>query len=286
MSLKIGILGTGNIARGNYIPCLAAEEDVSLGYYTRTRAKAEAVAEEFGGEVFDSLASLVSWGPDSTLVLTGEMDRYDAATALLALGPRRVFFEKPLVARLGQANVSEGDFFDGKRLMQQAAKIGCETAMIFNYRFLDQSVWARRIIEERRFGKVTNITGLVHYACWSHCIDLIHFFAGQVAEVCALQSEQVRIGAGIEAQDVTAAFRTDGDATGTLIGTSGLQWDFPLFEMTFSFEGGRVGFRGLDGDMEVMDANGGRHEVFSIPRDRSRWDQYGASFKKSISCFK
>ena len=84
MSLKIGILGTGNIARGNYIPCLAAEEDVSLGYYTRTRAKAEAVAEEFGGEVFDSLASLVSWGPDSTLVLTGEMDRYDAATALLA----------------------------------------------------------------------------------------------------------------------------------------------------------------------------------------------------------
>ena len=45
MSLKIGIVGTGNVAQRNYVPCLAAEEDVTLGYYNRTREKAVTIAE-------------------------------------------------------------------------------------------------------------------------------------------------------------------------------------------------------------------------------------------------
>ena len=33
MILKIGIVGTGNVAKRNYIPCLAGQEDVQLGSY-------------------------------------------------------------------------------------------------------------------------------------------------------------------------------------------------------------------------------------------------------------
>ena len=285
MVLKIGVVGIGNVARANYIPCLAAQEDVALGYVNRTVSKARAVACESSGQVFASLAELMAWSPDAVFVLTREMDRFDASMALLEFAPRRLFFEKPLVARHGYEDVVEQDFFDARQILRTAAVKNCETAMIFNYRFFDQSITAKEIVESRGFGSVKNVTGLVHYACWSHAIDLVHFFAGTLAEISALGSQTTRSGAGIEAVDVTAAFRTDNDATGTLIGTCGMHWGCPLFELTLNFEGGRIHLRGLDGDMEVLDGTSGRHELFSISRDHSRWDQYGRSFKKSITAY-
>ena len=82
MGLKIGIVGTGKVAGSNYVPCLAGEADVSLGYFTRTRPRAEAIAEEYGGEVFASLSALMDWRPDAVFVLTRETQRFEAATAL------------------------------------------------------------------------------------------------------------------------------------------------------------------------------------------------------------
>jgi len=283
--LRVGIVGTGNVARGNYIPVLANQTGVSLGYCNRTSDKAIAVAEEFGGQVFQSIADLMGWQPDTVFVLTSEQDRLDATHALLDLRPRRLFFEKPLVARDGQAHVGEQDFFAGRDLLARAADSGCETAMIFNYRFFDQSLLAKRLIAERGLGPVTGVAGLVHYACWSHCIDLVNFFAGPLAEVVALHSRESRRGGNIDAPDISAAFRSQADAAGTLIGTAGLPWEFPLFELTLSFGQGRIHFRGLDGEMELLDEGGGCHERFAIPRHRSRWDQYNASFRKSILAY-
>jgi predicted dehydrogenase len=283
--LRIAVVGTGKVAQRNYLPGLAATADVSLGYYNRTRAKADECATKFGGQAFGSLAALMAWDPDAVLVLTREMDRYDAACALMELGPRRVFFEKPLVARAGQEQVSEQDFADARHVLQRAENRQCQTAMIFNYRFFEHVVTARRLIAERDFGQVVQVTGLVHYACWSHCIDLVHFFAGPVAQITALQSDTRRDWNAMSAQDVTAAFRTVGDATGTLIGTTALAWDFPLFEMSFSFERGRIRIQDLDGDMEVMDAQTRLSERYAIPRDRSRWDQYNSSFNQSVAAY-
>lgn len=277
-------MGTGSVARGNYLPCLSAQEDVELGYTNRTRAKADAVAEEFGGTVFDSVSSLVAWSPDAVMVLTKETDRLEASLALLDCGPKRVFFEKPLVAQDGQENVSEVDFTAARDLLEKAGEIDCETAMVFNYRFFEHTLLAKQIIEERGFGKTVNITGLVHYACWSHAIDLVHHFADPVTQLTALQSDGIK-GSKIPARDVTAAFRTAEDATGTLIATSALNWGFPLFELTINFEGGRIHIRDLDGDMEVLDYRTSRHEVYSVSRDRSRWDQYKDSFAKSTLAY-
>ena len=282
--MKIALAGTGNVAKRNYIPCLAAQEDVELGYYNRTSAKAEAVAAEFGGEVFDSLDALAAWDPDSIFVLTRETDRRDLLSALLDLNPRRLFCEKPLVAQNGQEDVREDDFAAARDLLQRAKAQGCETAMIFNYRFFDQPLKAKRLIAARDYGQVNNISGLVHYACWSHAIDLVHHFAGPIVELTALQGAQVR-GEKMAAHDVTAAFRTAGDATGTLIGTSMLDWTFPLLELTFNFQGARIHLRDLDGDMEVLDHRSARHETYAIARDRSRWQQYDDSFTKSILAY-
>lgn len=284
-TLKIGVVGTGNVAQKNYLPFLARDAEVSLGYYSRTADKAQACATQFGGRAFGSVGELMAWEPDTVLVLTRETQRLEAALALLEHAPRRLFFEKPLTARLGQEKVEEQDFIDGREVLRRAAAIGCETAMVFNYRFFDHAQLVRRLAAERDFGQVLEVAGLVHYACWSHAIDLIHFFAGPLAQITALQSSAVRSGKGMQVEDVTAAFRTEGDAVGTLIGTSALPWEFALFELSFNCERGRFRWQDLDGDLEVMDARRGTCERYAIPRHRSRWDQYNKSFEQSLAAY-
>jgi predicted dehydrogenase len=285
MPLKIAIVGTGKVARQNYVPFLASQPDVALGYYNRSLDKANEIAEEFGGEVFPTLDALAAWNPTTTMVLTSETCRYEIGAQLAEAGVRRLFFEKPLVAQAGQAHVTEEDYQKGKTLLKMAETRGCETAMIFNYRFFDQSIAAKNIASTRNFGQVIHITGLVHFACWSHCIDLIHYFAGNVAEVAALSGTIVRQGAGIEARDVTASLRMENGATGTLVGTAGMKSQHPMFEMVFTFENGRIHMRDLDGTLEVLDGSSQCQETYSLVRDRSRWDQYGNSFKKSLQAY-
>ena len=186
MTLKIAVIGTGNVAQRNYLPFLARQDDVSLSYYNRTREKAESCAEEFGGWVADSIDHLMAESPDVVMQLTSETVRYELAQAALTHRPKRMFFEKPLVAQAGQAHVTEDDFEKGRDLLRTAKANGTETAMVFNYRFFDQTTLAKQLVADRGFGDLIQATGLVHYACWSHSIDLIHLFGGPVADMTAL----------------------------------------------------------------------------------------------------
>lgn len=284
--LRIAVAGIGEVARNNYLPFLAKQGDVVLAYWNRTAAKAAAAAREFGGEAVPTLAALVAWRPMAVLVLTAETGRAEVGTELIRRGARRVFFEKPLVAARGQAHVSEEDFFAGRTMMRLAAKRGCETAMVFNYRFFEQSVAARAIAAQRRFGRVINVTAQVHYACWSHCIDLIQWFAGDIREITALGGPVARHGDRVgTAKDVTAAFLTATGAAGTLIGTAGMKWQHPLFELTLTFEHGRIHLRDLDGTMEILDGRKRRHETIALVRDASRWASYDESFRSALGAY-
>ena len=157
--MKIAVIGTGGVAGKNYLPYIAAREDVQLSYLNRTRSKAEAVAERFGGRVAADAADLMADEPDACLVFTREMDRLDAANTLLPLKPKRLFFEKPLAARHGQANVEEEDFFDAREMLEAAHGAGVETAMVFNYRFFDQTRLAREIVAREAFGTPVHFSG-------------------------------------------------------------------------------------------------------------------------------
>lgn len=285
-TLKIAIIGTGNIARNNYVPVLAEIDDIELFYYSRTKQKATALADKFGGIVVGSLPALMENDPDAIFLLTRENDRYGAAMSVLGFSPHRIFFEKPLVAAAGQSRVQEDDFFKAREILNLAKKQNCETAMIFNYRFFDQTMLAKQIIAERNFGEIVNFTGYVHYSTWSHCIDLLRFFGGQVKTVTALGGEKEHVwGEEPVAEDIVAAFTMKNSATGTFLGTQAPPMSCPLFELIINFEHGRIHMRGLDGNMEVLDCRNPRHELYSITRDTSRWDQYTASFSKSINAY-
>jgi predicted dehydrogenase len=284
--VEIAIVGTGKVAERNYIPSLLRHPDISLTCYSHTLERAEVVGRKFGVAVVRSLDELFERQPETVLVLTGEQQRLQATLALLPFKPKRLFLEKPLVAQGGQAHVVPDDFWDGKRLLQQAQEAGAEVAMIFNYRFFDQTQRARRLIQERNFGPAVNVVALSHFATWSHCIDLILQLAGPVREISAQQGTQARAHADTGAvPDVAASFLLDASATGTLLGTNGIDWTFPLFELIIGFERGRIHFRGLDQDMEVLDYSGTVHEVFYPTRDRSQWNKYDASFGKSVDAY-
>jgi len=285
--MKIAVVGIGKVAREQYIPFLATQADVSLGYFNRTAKAAEDCAAQFGGEVFSTLPAVAAWQPTAALVLTSETARFEAGKALIEAGVPRMFFEKPLVAARGQAHVTEEDFLNAKNLLSIAKAHGCQTAMVFNYRFFQQTRAARAAVQARKLGNVINITAQVHFACWSHCIDLIHFFAGDIIKITALGGVLPRKSPelGIEAHDVTAAFRTAAGATGTLLGTAGMKWNQPLYELTFTFENGRIHMRDLDGTMELLDGSSSVHESISLVRHTSRWDQYNESFRQAVGAY-
>ncbi len=134
MSIKIAVIGTGKVARNNYLPFLSKEKDVVLTYFSRTRSKAEECVQEFGGRVVEAMDDVHANDPDAILVLTPETQRYAVAASLLQGKPKRLFFEKPLVAQHGQDQVCEDDFHNATDLLQRAKRSGTETAMVFNYR--------------------------------------------------------------------------------------------------------------------------------------------------------
>ena len=64
MTLKIAIVGTGSVARNNYLPYLSKQPDVVLTYFSRTPAKAEECAKTFGGRMVASVGELLADDPD------------------------------------------------------------------------------------------------------------------------------------------------------------------------------------------------------------------------------
>lgn len=281
MPIKIAVLGAGNVARNSYLPYLSKQEDVVLTYFSRTRSKAEACARDFGGRVVGSIQELLADEPDTVLVLTHETQRFEATRALLEGRPKRLFFEKPLVAQNGQAKVCEDDFLKAKELLQRANAAGTETAMVFNYRFFDQTLRAQRTISDRNFGKLTQASLFVNYACWSHCIDLLHLFGGRASRISAVAGEIPYQGA----MDVAGSFRLLNEATGTILGTSGSKFDFSLYDVVFNFERGNIRFSDLDGPMDISDHATRYRESHTLIGNHSRWDQYQASFHKSLAAY-
>jgi len=281
MRLKIAVIGTGEVARANYLPFLSRQEDVDLIYHSRTRSKADDCARDFGGRVAASAQDLLDEGPDSILVLTPETERYAVVDSLLDGRPRRLFFEKPLVAQKGQANVCEDDFLKARELLARASAGGTETAMVFNYRFFAQTVRMREIVAERGFGELVHACLYVNYACWSHCIDLLHLFGGRASVISALTNEIKHQGA----VDVTGSFCLENGATGTILGTNAADFESPLYQVVFNFEKGSLRFSDLDGPMDVFTPGSRYCETHSLIGHHSRWDQYGQSFEMSLTAY-
>lgn len=94
--MQIAILGTGQVAESNYIPCLLRHSDVSVICYSRTSERAALIERKFGVGIARTLEELFDKPPEAVFVLTREQQRLEAAQSLLPFKPKRLFLEKPL----------------------------------------------------------------------------------------------------------------------------------------------------------------------------------------------
>ena len=108
-TIRLGVVGLGNVAVNNYLPFLSRQENVELYCCSRDPEKAKACAERFGIHACSSLEELAQLQLDAVFILTLEPFHYETACRLLTFSPKRLFIEKPLLARNGQADVCEQD---------------------------------------------------------------------------------------------------------------------------------------------------------------------------------
>lgn len=282
---RIAVLGTGKVASSHYLPYLAGLTGVEVMLWNRTPETAARLGASFGASAADSVADVIAWAPDVAFVLTSERARLPIATQLVEAGTPRLFLEKPLTAGAGQANVTEQDYEDARGLLARADSVGCQAAINFNYRFFACVMDAQREIRSGRWGELTSITARAHYACWSHVLDLLRHFAGDMRQVCAIRGRTPREGRGMVSSDVAFAFESTSGVVGTAGATASGPWSAPLLDISLELESARLRIWDLDGGFEIVSADGGYVNSRRLGPEVSRWDRYAQSFRASLAAY-
>ena len=103
--MKVGIIGCGKIAEVRHAPefhenphCLLA------GYYNHTPEKAEALARQYGGQVYDSVEALLDSGIDAVSVCTSNSSHASIAIQAMEAG-KHVLCEKPMTVSRREAEL-------------------------------------------------------------------------------------------------------------------------------------------------------------------------------------
>lgn len=192
-AIRVAVVGAGRIA-ARHLEVLKALPDVAVaGFFSRTRARAEALARQHGaGIVAQDLEALVREArPDALLILVSAASIYPVALAALEFG-LPVFLEKP--AGLTPEQTGE--------LAVRARAKGIPTMVGYNRRYY--SVFHRGIERLAGYGCLLGIAIEGHerigrvratgahpeevlrawlFANATHTIDLLRLFGGEVREV-------------------------------------------------------------------------------------------------------
>ena len=222
-SLRLGLVGFGNVARGIHLPTLRRLREVELVAVADTDPRARAEAERLvpGAAIRSSIGELLAGeGLDAVMVCLPATEQAGAATAALESG-RHVYVEKPIAA----------DLADARAVVEAWRRAGTVGMVGLNYRLHPHYRRAREVVRSGRLGElvgarsVFSIPGSVGQPDWkrmrergggvlpdlgSHHVDLVHYLLGaRVREVFAeLRSQRA------EDDSATLALRL---ADGTLV---------------------------------------------------------------------
>ncbi len=191
--VRIGIVGAGWVAR-EHLKVMKVLADVTpVGIYSRTRAKADALAQEFGIEAcYDTLDQLMSQAkPDALMLCVSENQMREVGLKALDFHVP-LFFEKP--AGLTPA--------DNLILLKKAQANQIKTMVGFNRRYysifrqglniIHQHGQLRGLIiqgherfwRDREGGKfAVDVLDNWVYANSTHTLDLLRFFGGEPEQI-------------------------------------------------------------------------------------------------------
>ncbi len=193
--------------------------------------------------------------PDLVDVCTRDPDHDTPTIQCLEAGvPAMV--EKPMYAAAGQYNVAEADVGHALAMYRAARDNNTPLFMNYNYRFSPYAQRLKEMIEAGELGQPAYMHCVTHLACWSHTIDLIRFFNGDVVELAA------RVSGPEEARTRSASLRFANGSVGTLVGTTQRGWQHDLL---------RIEYAGTKGYTVMRDIAGGLEYYPGEQRERTLW---------------
>lgn len=152
--IRVGFIGCGKIAQVRHIPEAHRREDVIIGgYFNRTRAKAEDMAEKYGGKVYDTYQELLDdENIDAVVVSVANILHADATIEALRKG-KHVLCEKPMAMTLEESEL----------MVKVSEEEGKVLNIAHNQRLNRVHQRAKELIEEGAIGKILTFrTTLAH----------------------------------------------------------------------------------------------------------------------------
>ena len=221
MSIKIGIIGCGKIAQVRHIPEYAANPHAEIyGFYDINQARAQELAQKYGGKVFASYEELLA-DPAIEAVSACVANHAHAEISIAALkAGKHVLCEKPMAVTLEDCEA-----------MVAAAEVSGKYLMIGqNQRLAKAHSKAKELIEQGAIGKVLTFRTIFGHGgpeTWS--IDPgsnVWFFdktkaaMGAMADLGIHKTDMIQYVLGSKIVKTQAVLTTldKKDATGNLIG--------------------------------------------------------------------
>lgn len=275
---RVGIVGCGRMAARFHAPAFAARSDCHIVACTsRDREKAEALARAYGADVYDDVGKLLAEAaPDILAITTSEPAHLEPLAAALAAGVH-AFVEKPLHASGGQEWVTWDDFEAAARVMRGWDRARSVVGMNFNYRTMAHFKQLKADLLAGELGSITLVDASVHLNCWSHTIDLLRWWCGDVREVFAHWD----VGARDPHRAVSLRF-----ASGTIGSLVGASYDFrdDLVRVEVHGTKARGLVAGLNGAYERRTEDQTAPDTVWSRKDFGS-DNFAPSFRASIDAF-
>ena len=276
MALKVAMLGCGGIGKNHHAPAFHKTEGVEIVAACDLK---EDLAKALAGD-YD-----VPWYTDAaTMLEKEEIDVVDVATnetvrpapliQCLKAG-KHVFTEKPLAGVKGQYNVEESDLQLAREVIDVWRASGKFFGINFNYRTAPHAKPMKAAIDAGEFGDPIMINVFAHLACWSHVIDLMRWFNGDVVELTGYMS------ADESNRDRSAALKFANGSIGSLVGSSKLNWSHPLLRIEYVGTKARGTIEDLTGEFRIRVNDQPEKVAWGPPDGNSRGD-FSGTFTNSV----
>ena len=219
----IGIIGCGKIAQVRHIPEYADNPDAQLtAFYDLNAARAQELAERYGGKVYDSVEALLADpNVDAVSVCSANASHAQIAVAALEAG-KHVLCEKPMATTLADCErMVEAAKKSGKKLMIEQGEIGSVITFATAFRHGGPETWSIDPGQSTWFFDKKRAAMGAMADLGVHKTDLIQYLIGQTveeveAQLCTLD-KKFSDGSPITVDDnAFCIYRMDGGAVGTM----------------------------------------------------------------------
>lgn len=143
--ISVGFIGCGKIAQVRHIPEAYGREDVIIsGFFNRTRAKAEDMADKYGGKVYDTYQELLNDEKiDAVVVSVANILHGEVTIEALRKG-KHVLCEKPMAMTLEESEL----------MVKTAEEEGKVLNIAHNQRLSKAHQRAKELIQDGAIGKI------------------------------------------------------------------------------------------------------------------------------------